>query len=240
MNIKKILAAVTASVLSVTATAVVASAAMVLEPTTAKGGGGILPTKIDFSSLTEDQVKSVTKIEAIVSSDTNFFKGIIGYNSVAKADWDSGSEVAIGDGNSETYGIEGKFVREFEAGDLAALDDDGNVAPYAEVQFWWVNGIEYDGSNISKDGTVCIKAVKVYAGDEVILTLGDPDAVGPEANAAAEEPGDGNDASDSTPDTTTPDDTSKPNTETGVAGVATVVGVAVVAAGAMVVSKKRK
>ena len=81
MNIKKILAAATASVLTVSAMAVVASADVLLTQE-AQGGGKIQNYVIDFSSLTEDQLKSITKLEAKVSSNGNRFEGIIGRNSL--------------------------------------------------------------------------------------------------------------------------------------------------------------
>lgn len=255
MNIKKILAAATASVLTVSAMAVVASADVLAEKT-ANAGSANLKYVIDFSDLTEDQIKSITKIEAKIGSDTNFLNGCIGYNSVADEDWSQGSTIQIGDGESTEFGIDDSFVREVEAGDLAALDEDGNLAPYAEVQVWWVNGLEYDeNDDISKDGTVAVKYVKLYAGDTVVKLLGDENAVGPEANApTADDPANSTPEDDSTPEDSTPEestpvestpagstgDDNKTPVETGVKGIAAVLGVGIVAAGAMVVAKKRK
>lgn len=241
MNMKKILAAATASVLTVGVMSVVASADMLMQETANKGSYSG-KYAIDFSGLTEDQIKSIDKIEAYFGADTNYFKGIIGYNSLKKATdagdikkgWDGGSEIEVGDANGE-MGAVGKFVREIPAGDLAAVDEEGKVAPFAEVQLWWVNGTEYEGTNITKDGTVALKAVKLYAGDKVVATFGDEKQEGPEKNAA----GDKTDDNTQTPGSSDKDDTKDP-VPTGVGGVAAVLGVAVVAAGAMIVAKKRK
>lgn len=261
MKMRKILAALSASVVAVSALSIVASAD-VLDTQKASSGGGITPLDIDLSSLTEDQVKSATKIEAVVSSDTNYFKGIIGMNNAIEEGWVNGGENEVGDSEGE-YGVSGTFKIEFEAGALAAVDDDGNIAPFAQVQFWWVQGIYNDDGDIVQDGAVCTKAVKVYAGDEVILTLGDESATGPEATPltppepaesepeASEPEASAPEASEpeaSAPEASAPEaadsgangEQGKPNTNTGIEGVAAVLGVAVVAAGAMVVAKKRK
>lgn len=246
MNMKKIFAAVTASVLTIGAMSVVASADMLMQET-AKSGAYSGKYDIDFSGLTEDQIKSIDKIEAYFGADTNYYKGIIGYNSLKaatdagdiKKGWDGGDEIEIGDGEGE-MGAVGKFVREIPAGDLAAVDEDGNIAPFAQVQLWWVNGVEYDGTTITKDGTVALKAVKLYAGDTVVATFGDENAEGPEKDAPA---GGEESPAESTPEestSTSTDSEAKDPVPTGVGGVAAVFGVVAVAAGALVVAKKRK
>lgn len=260
MKMRKILAALSASVVAVSALSIVASADVV--KTEKASGGKIDNTVIDFSGLTEDQLKSATKLEAVVSGNGNYFKGVIGMNNAIEAKWVSSDENEVGDAEGAN-GISGTFTIEFEAGALAAVDDDGNIAPYAEVQFWWIQpAYDADGNEFDQQ-TVCVKAIKAYAGDEVIMTLGDESAAGPEATPLVAPEPEGDDSSTEDPATSDPatsdpatsdpatsapaEDNSGANGEqgkdpipTGIEGVAAVLGVAVVAAGAMVVAKKRK
>lgn len=229
MKIKRFLAAAAASVVAVSAMAVVASAEAIYTQTASKGGVSE-NFVFDFTGFTEDQIKTVTKVEAKVSADCNYFKGVIGYNNASTAKWTATKEIEVGNASGSDP-ASGSFVCELTAGDLAAKDKDGNYGPYMEVQFWWVNGLEYEGTTITKDGTVSIESVKLY------------DAAGNEVVAGG--------------NTTKPDDTSKPsesdnsgsgdnsgssgdNVNTGVEGVAAVVGVAALAGAALVVARKRK
>ena len=234
MNMKKIVAAAVASVMAVSSMAIAASAAVF----TATASNGVVSDKylVEFDGFTEDQIKSITKIEAEVSSDTNYFKGIIGFNNATTGNWDQGDEIEIGDGASDEFNISGKFVREFEAGTIAAVGEDGSVAPYVEIQFWWVNGVEYEGTKITKDGTVNIDSVKFYnaAGEEVVAGgAADP---APETSADETEAPADTSAEGSNPS----GGDGKDPANTGIEGVAVVAGLAVLATGAIVVAKKRK
>ena len=222
MKMKKVLAATAASMFALSAMSVVAFAetdgvASVTKVTMYDADGNVVATngdgstalmskegnassaeiyEIDFSGLTEEQVGSITKIVADVTLTSDYVNGCIGGN-VGGA-WSGGDQLELSGS--------GSFTRTFTAGDLVAKDDDGNLAPVVQVQFWWVNPVPEE----------------------------EPDDTSSDETPSDETP------SNETPSDTTPDDTSKPNTDTGVAGVATVLGVAVLAAGAMVVAKKRK
>lgn len=197
MKMKKIFAAAAASVVAASAMSIVASAAGLMSKT--GNSSGAESYKLDFTGLTDDQIKSIVKIEADFSLDSDFANGCIGYNSVAADDWAKKDQDAT---------ASGKWEITFDAGDLAATGDDGSIAPYGEVQFWWVNNIP----DTEDEGTITLNSVKYY------------DASGNEVKAGS----------------SSGSDTTKDPVDTGVEGIAAVFGVAVVAAGAMVVAKKRK
>ena len=110
----------------------------------------------------------------------------------------------------------------------AFADSDANdpTNPYAQVWIaqWWGN-----------DATV--EKVEVLGAGGVVLTANN---AAPDDTTPSESTPDDTTPSESTPDENKPEDTNKPNVDTGVEGVAAVIGVAAVAAGAMIVAKKRK
>lgn len=233
MKIKKIIAGIVASAMAVSTLAIAASADALLS----KEGNDQSSANysIDFSSLTEEQVKSITKIEASVSVTTSMVNGCIGYNK-ADAGWTSVNQELNVDGGSN---LTGTWVAEAEAGSFASLDEAGAIAPYCEVQFWWVNPVYDEAGNESGKGVATLNSVTVYdASGAVLLTVGA--AASPadtEAPAATEAPT--TEGTGAAGDTTAPTpDKNSPNT--GIEGVAVVAGLAIIAAGAVVVAKKRK
>lgn len=210
MKIKRLLAAAAASVVAVSAMAVVASADA-LSTKTGNAESAVL-YDVDLSDLTEDQVKSITKIEAKISTTGDMVNGCIGYNK-AGTGWTSV--------NTETKNASapasGTWTAEVTAGDLAAVGEDGKLAPFVQIQFWWVNPVSEGGA----DGTASLETVTLSdASGNVVKTFG----------AAAP----------STSDTTSDSQGSGDNVNTGVEGVAAVVGVAALAGAALVVARKRK
>lgn len=127
--------------------------------------------------------------------------------------------------------------------DFTALTVNGDTATFSvdiapeEVATYGVVLVDNNAWGGVQTEDVKITGVEAAAGDEinVTVTLGEANegkltATVSAAKAAA--------PSGTTTDTTTPGD--EANTDTGVEGVAAVVGVAAVAAGAMIVAKKRK
>lgn len=99
--------------------------------------------------------------------------------------------------------------------------DKGIDVESFKVEFWWINPVTPEGAEQSEEdpaGTVTIKTIKFLDKD------------GNDLAAASSDPG--------TDDPSTDDPTTPP--ATGVEGVAVVVGLAVLATGALVVAKKRK
>ena len=232
MKMRKILAALSASVVAVSALSIVASA----DDLMTKTGNEESATKyaLDFSGLTEDQVKSIVKIEAKVSVTSNMVNGCIGFNSVAEEGWFAENQETKEDAgpvDDSTWSVT------VAAGDLAAVDEDGNLAPSGEVQFWWVNPLYDDEGEETGDGTATLKSVTFYdaAGNAVVAgAAADPATSDPAtSDPATSDPATGDESGAN-------NEQGKPNTSTGIEGVAAVLGVAVVAAGAMVVAKKRK
>ena len=128
---------------------------------------------VDFSGLTEEQVASITKITADVTLDSDYVNGAIGGN--VDGAWAAPQVELSGSG---------QFVWE-PAGSLVAKDDAGNLAPYAEVQFWWVNNINGDEST---PGTATLTAVTFYDKDGNVVSAGAGEAtadVAPVAYLAA-------------------------------------------------------
>ncbi|MCM1300085.1 MAG: NPXTG-anchored protein [[Eubacterium] siraeum] len=222
MNMKKIIASAVAAVMTVGTMAVAASADALLSKT----GNSSSAEKyvISFEGLTEDQVKSIVKIEASINVTSDYANGSVGYND-AEAGWKGDQSEASASGAST-------WTAEFAEGALCATDDDGNLAPYSEVQFWWVND-NADGT----EGTISLESVKLLdaSGNEVTAGAAAPAAENAaEAPAATEAPA----AENAAAANTAPAD--KGNADTGVEGVAVVAALAVLAGGAVVVAKKRK
>lgn len=218
MKIKRFLAAAAVSVVAVSAMAVVASA----EALATKTGNAESAVKydVDLSDLTEDQVKSITKIEAKVSTTGDMCNGCIGYNKVGDG-WTSVNTETKADAAPASS----TWTAEVAAGDLAAVGDDGKISPFIQIQFWWVNPVSEGGA----DGTASLETVTLSdASGNVVKTIGEAAPAAP-----------------STPDDSKPSEgdnsgSSGDNVNTGVEGVAAVVGVAALAGAALVVARKRK
>ncbi|MBD5081417.1 MAG: hypothetical protein HDT44_06590 [Ruminococcaceae bacterium] len=229
MNMKKIVAAAVASVMAVSSMAIAASAEALM---TKEGNEeSAVKYEIDFSGLTDDQIKSIVKIEADVSVDTNSVSGCIGYNKL-EAGWTfENMETSDDEGP-----VSGTWTLEIAAGDLAAIGEDGSVSPYAEVQFWWVNPHYDEDGKEGDSGVATLEAVRLLdaSGNEVVAGgAADP---APETSADETEAPADTSAEGSNPS----GGDGKDPANTGIEGVAVVAGLAVLATGAIVVAKKRK
>ncbi len=155
MNFKKILASVAAGAMVVSTLALPTFADDALMTKTGNTTGSEKYV-VDFSELTEDQVASITKIVADVTVDSGYCNGTIGGN--VDGVWTSMNPQGEVSGDGETSG---QFVWEFD-GSLAAYDEEGNLSPYAEVQFWWVNPFYDENGDEAGAGTATLTAVTFY------------------------------------------------------------------------------
>ena len=216
MNMKKIMAGIVASALAVSTMAVAANAALATK--TGNDEGAVI-CSVNFEGLTEEQINSITKIEAKVTATSDFMNGCIGYNA-AGAGWTAVNQDL---GGNDTAPCSGTWVAEFEAGALAATDDDGALAPFSEIQLWWVNPVYDEDGNEVEAGVGTVESITFYDASGNVVA---PAAAGGNPPAPGETAGPGADPNKGTPDT-------------GVEGVAVVAGLAIIAAGAVVVAKKR-
>ncbi len=204
MKMKKILAAAAASVVAVSAMAVVASAAI----TNPNDG----TTKYIFDAAADlgDKVGDCYGVTVSITAAAADLPEGIGGGICANNDPFTWTEFG-NDGSGKAIITDGKTIT--LKGDSALFQSD---APQIIIEGWW-------GSDFSVDGIVYL------------------DKDGNDLKSAA--------PAESTPEESKPEEskteesTSAPatnNVETGVEGVAAVVGVAAVAAGALIVAKKRK
>lgn len=220
MNMKKILAAASASVLAVSALSASAFAASGKITTTIKGGfvesGDILKIAIQGGDTADSKVPNLdfTKVAGVnvtisyTKADTEdwWVGGAVVLASPAagwkQQDWkNEGAEV----GKTEVAVTSGKAVTiKYDASPFAAADE------WANISF----------QNFS-DSDYCVEAIDFIDKDGKVLA-----SVSGKADAQAPGASDKGD--------------NKAPVNTGVGGVAAVLGVAVVAAGAMIVAKKRK
>lgn len=235
MNMKKIAAAVVASVMAVSTMAIAASA----EALATKTGNdeSSVNYEISFEGLTEEQVKSIVKVEADFSVTSNMVNGTIGFNKAGTWDGNTGKYEI----NQDTAPAKGTAVLEVAEGDFVSKDNDGNLAPHAEIQIWWVNPQYDDEGNEGDPGVAEITYVGLFDKDGNAVK-----EFGSRGNAVTPAPTE-SESSEPVSDTTTgaAGDTNKPtddknNAETGIEGVAIVAGLAVLAGGAVIVAKKRK
>ncbi len=123
--------------------------------------------EVDLSSLTEEQLESVTQAVADVTVDSGYCNGTIGAN--LGGAWSSMNPQGEVSGDGETSG---QFVWDID-GSLVSYDDDGNLAPYMEVQLWWVNPMYDEDGNEGDAGTATLTAVTLYDADgNVVLSVG--------------------------------------------------------------------
>ena len=228
MKMKKLIAGVVASAMAVSAMAVAASAALLTKTGNSESAALY---DVSFEGLTDEQIQSITKIEAKVSVTSNMVNGCIGYNDAEKG-WTSANQEL----NEEAGPVDGTWVLEVAAGSFAALAEDGSVAPFAQVQFWWVNPIYDADGNETGDGEATLESVTLYDANGNVVTAGGGDAA-PAATEAASNEAPSNEAPAGNTNQAVAD---KNNADTGVEGVAVVAGLAIIAAGAVVVAKKRK
>ncbi len=219
MSIKRILAAAAASVVTVSAMSAVAFAGI----TNASDANGNYMVDLIEEGYTVTDVYGLTVTISGDYADTGVGGGI-GFNSAsgwAQHEWgnaDAGKEITLTEDNKVTLLLDAPAFADSDANDP--------TNPYAQVWIaqWWGN-----------DATV--EKVEVLGAGGVVLTANN---AAPDDTTPSESTPDDTTPSESTPDENKPEDTNKPNVDTGVEGVAAVIGVAAVAAGAMIVAKKRK
>ena len=219
MKMKKVLAAAAASVLAVSAMSVAASAATVtcdfVDNDYVFNEGAFIKFQVsDFEDIDYLDIAAVNVVLTATDPE-GWFGGAVAFASDV-FDWGANQKAYANDGTQAITVASGEAFNVSYG--TCPFDGEESYAVIA-VQSW------------ADDNEVKLDYIEFLdASGNVLKTYGaKPDAAPP----ADETP------SDETP-SETPDDTSKPNTNTGVEGVAAVVGVAVVAAGAMVVAKKRK
>lgn len=202
MSIKRILAAAAASVVAVSAMAVVASAAI----TNPNDG-----TKYVYDAAADlgDKVGDCYGVTVSITPAAADLPDGIGGGICANNDPFTWTEFG-NDGAGKAITTDGKTIT--LKGDSALFQSD---APQIIIEGWW-------GSDFTVDGIVYLDK------DGNDLKNAAPAESKPEESKPEES---------KTEDSKTE---SKPNVDTGVEGVAAVVGVAAVAAGALVVAKKRK
>lgn len=222
MNMKKILAAASASVLAVSALSASAFAASGKITTTIKGGfvesGDILKITIQGGDTADSKVPNLDFTQVAGVNVT------ISYTKTDAEDWWVGGSVVFASTAAgwkqqdwKNEGAElGKTEVAVTSGKAATIKLD--ASPFASSDEW---------ANIAfqnfSDNDYCVEAIDFLDKDGKVLAT-----VSGKTDDNTQTPGgsDKNDTKDPVP--------------TGVGGVAAVLGVAVVAAGAMIVAKKRK
>lgn len=219
MSIKRILAAAAASVVAVSAMAVVASAGKIttsLDNVSDDGSGNyqidLIKAGFDFSKMASFDV--TFSFETMIDADW------VGGAVVTQCDAASWKELGQfcmgGDGTKAFENVESGKAFHVDVADALAADSTYafiTLQSYSNIDINLDNIVVYDAA-----GTVLYDMSKgVSGGDSTPESK--PDESKTEDNKT---------------------DENKPNVDTGVEGVAAVVGVAAVAAGALVVAKKRK
>ena len=149
MKFTKTLASVAAAALAVSSLAVSAFADGLMSKT----GNSSNAEKyvIPFTGLTEEQVATVKTIEADVDLvDTDYVNGTIGGN--VDGGWSTNGQFELNEDGTIAWELPGSLV---------SYDADGNFAPYAEVQFWWVNNVP----DTEDEGTAALTAVRLLDAD---------------------------------------------------------------------------
>lgn len=248
MNMKKILAAATASVLTVSAMSVVASAAV----TNPNGDEFGQPGKYVFTAGADlgDDLANCTKVVVNITVDDAAFAeggcgGGIATNNEPFAWVEFGN-----DGSNKDIITDGKTI-EFDS-----LSFEAGADAQVVIEGWWGSDFSVDSiTYFTNDGTA-LKTVEVGNDAPVEST---PEESTPAESTPAEsapESTPAESAPESTPAESAPESTpaesdtdgkgdsaesdAKAPVATGVGGVAAIFGVVAVAAGALVVAKKRK
>ena len=218
MSIKRILAAAAASVVAVSALTVAASADALLSSVMTGDSGAPKSNrwKIDTSAVDNETLAKGDVVVATVTS-TAFVNGGIGADTV-----NDGWQQNAGSENSAAGTSEWKWEGIAAHGGLKISEGDGDL----QVQLWWQN-VNDDGP----DSTVTIDKVELLDASGAVLYTFGGGAAAPAEESKPEE---------SKTEESKTETENKPNVDTGVEGVAAVVGVAAVAVGALVVAKKRK
>ncbi|MDE7362366.1 MAG: NPXTG-anchored protein [Oscillospiraceae bacterium] len=223
MSIKRIIAAAAASVVAVSAMSVAAFAGIA----NATDSNGNYLVDLIAEGYNVADVYGVTFTISGDFAETGVGGGI-GFNSASTGwdqhEWgnaDAAKEISLTEDNKVTYLVDHPAFAE---------SDTTGENPYAQVWIsqWWGN-----------DATV--ESVEVLGADGVVLEATAP--ADPEPDPAPADPEPDPAPADPEPDPAPADPEPSPaptSVDTGVEGVAAILGVAAVAAGAMIVSKKRK
>ncbi len=211
MSIKRILAAAAASVVAVSAMAVVASAAEYESTYTIEANASDITFDTeDGGRLIQIQVGHVSAVKFTAEYTTS--DGKTGY-------------VLIGTNWSSENLVECNGVSVDGAWNGANIVlPEGVAEEGTKIKF--TGEIADPASEFATNGADCQIMVIGVNADKLERVL-----IKEAAGATPDE---------SKPEESKPEDTNKPNVDTGVEGVAAVIGVAAVAAGAMIVAKKRK
>lgn len=207
MNMKKILAAASASVLALSAMSVMAFA----EDLTYKMEVGY--------------IDSWTDVKLVDESKKNL-EGELGKIKAGLKGEDIDTITFTGNDKMTEWCVGGDFADGWKQSDSAAIGDMTEAGFFKGAKSVTIKGSDL---NWAKGNDMCIKLGVNAADDDAVVTVTVKTKSGETATSTP---------ATSTPATSTSDD--KTNVPTGVGGVAAVVGVAVVAAGAMIVAKNRK
>lgn len=227
MSIKRILAAAAASVVAVSAMSVIASAGTItsgIENFKDDGSGNYqIPMTKDSENVTGVDVTKIASFELTFSWSGEDW---VGGKVITQCDAESWKE--IGEWSSAPEDEGKKKFAPVESGKPFKVDVEN---AFAADSTYVIFTIQSYGAEVNLD------AIKVYdASGAVLWEQGS-------ASAPAESKPEESKPEESKPEESKTEDSkteSKPNVDTGVEGVAAVVGVAAVAAGALVVAKKRK
>lgn len=224
MSIKKILAAAAASVVAVSAMSVAAFAGIA----NATDSNGNYLVDLIAEGYTVTDVYGVTFTISGDYAETGVGGGV-GFNSPSTG-WAQHEWGNDGAGKEITLTADNKVTLLGDAPVFAETDTTA-ADPYAQVWIsqWWGN-----------DATV--EKVEVLGKDGVVLeaTAPAPEDSTPEESTPEESTPEESKPEESKPEETSSEPAAPNNVDTGVEGVAAVLGVAAVAAGALIVAKKRK
>lgn len=224
MNMKRILAAAAASVVAVGAMAVVASAGTITSSLSNFADDGSGNYQVSF--LKDGENIAGIDVTKIASFEVTF--------SWTSEEWVGGKIITQCDAESWK-----------EIGEWSSAAEDEGKKPFAPVESGKAVKVNVENA-FAADSTYVILTVQSYGAEVNIDSVKAFDASGNELTADGAAPEESKpEESESKPEESKTEDSktdteTKPNVDTGVEGVAAVVGVAAVAAGALVVAKKRK
>ena len=185
-------------------------------------------------------VMAVSAVSVMASAADFSGEWAVGYAD----DWITSNESGLPDGLLGAIKLEEDDSITFTATDveewgIGVDKKDGWYQTDTNEGAWQKDGsitIKGDELNLEKGDSFCLKICVNKAGDNGDIKWEGTKKAAADANTTDTT----SDTNTATSDTATTDTTAKPNPDSGVEGVAAVLGVAVVAAGAMVVAKKRK
>lgn len=233
MSIKKILAAAAASVVAVSAMAISASAAIVdkIEPITLDSKSDKM-VQYNIALFDMGAINTIQVLGTMPTGEWNGGGGGIGFDTT-----DGWQQVDFELGKDDAYKVD-------ESGNVdITVTVDGWTADTAkedgllQIGWWWGSADVLNITDILINGESVMNK-------ELAAAPTDTESKPEESESKPEESESKPEESESKPEESKPEesktDETKPNVDTGVEGIAAVVGVAAVAAGALVVAKKRK